>query len=645
MLDYICAILIRLVNVIFHILPIEFTLWLGRQCGNIAYLFNISRRAVAYANMRAAFSKDKTPAELNTLVRDAYKNLVTIIFEIMSMTKLNPKYFKKYIEMVYYNREELVEATKHKGGIFLTAHFGNWELCAAISLLIDFPLTILAREQKMKRVNELINKLRESTGQTVVRKGITTRYILEALKNGKMIGMMGDQNAGKSGLLIDFFGRPASSAPGTMRIAQKTGVSIFPAFIVRKKGPYHTVTVEKPMRINKTEDIKPYIEKYNRLLEGYILRNPDHWLWFHKRWKATPLRKVVVLSDGKQGHLNQSLAIANLLRKYRVDSGYSHQDTEITVIEVRFKSNLRKALLKICSLFSSRYCQGCMKCLKFSLTKDSYENLMKHYADIIISSGSGIASVNRYFSIENNAKSCVIMKPSLMSLSRFSLAIIPWHDVKGAVGKNTVVVDTVPNLVDSDYLNKSSQEVSKLARLEGKRKIGVLIGGDNADFELTPEIAREAVGNVLDAANKMDTDILFTTSRRTSKDSEILIKDLLQNEKRCKFLVIANEKNIPYTTGGILGLSDVVVVSCESASMISEAIASGKKVIVFTTKDKKTHTSKFRRMLRHLEDKGYISVVRPEELSDCLCRSFTHEGPRNIPDDMEKTCKGFYRIS
>ena len=68
LVDYICAALVRVLNLIFHVLPINCTLWLARQCGIVAYFFNTDRRIIAYANLRAAFS-GKTPAELKKLTK------------------------------------------------------------------------------------------------------------------------------------------------------------------------------------------------------------------------------------------------------------------------------------------------------------------------------------------------------------------------------------------------------------------------------------------------------------------------------------------------------------------------------------------------------------------------------------------------
>ena len=643
LIDYICALLVRALNLIFHLLPITFTLWLGGRLGLIACFLNNERRIIAYANLRAAFSAQKSPRELKKLTEKVYKNIGQIFFEILSLTKVNKKYIDKYIDVV--NAEDKYKLADHPNGvILLTAHFGNWELSGMTSAIKGFPLVVLAREQSMKKLNGLLNRLRESKGLQVVTKGITTRYIVKALHQGKMIGMVGDQDAGKTGTLVEFFGRPASTAAGSARIAQKTGAYILPAFIARIKGPYHKAILEEPIKIEKKENITPCLEKYNRILEKYVREYPEQYLWLHKRWKSSPLKRVVILSDGKAGHLNQAKALCKQLVKYREDSGYSRENTTVKIVEIRHKNKFVKMLLNICSMFSTHRCQGCMSCMKFCLTKESYENLMKLHADIVISCGSGVAGVNRLFSVENNAKNACVMKPSILKMNKFNMVVLPQHDRTGGKEGSVIVTDTVPNLIDEEHMEKCAGKISEIAKLTGPVKIGVLLGGDNSDFELTEEIAENLLSNIISASQKLDADILFTTSRRTPVAIEKIIKDRLHSEKRCKFLMIANEKNSPFAVGGILGLSDIVVVSGESVSMISEAVSSGKTVLVFNLKNKKKKDGKFERMLRRLKEKGYIIVTGVDELSLAICRNVHKPEPRSLPRDHYDVYKYMWRL-
>ena len=163
MLDYIAYIVVRALNVISYALPVSAWLWMGRRLGTAVFFFNKKRRLVAYANLKAAFSKEKTPQELRRLTKCVYQNMTQTFVEILNLTKVNKEYTDKYVQVI--NLPRIQNAAKSgRGTILLTAHFGDWELLSLTSAMVGFPILVLVREQKMKRLNELLNRLRESKG-------------------------------------------------------------------------------------------------------------------------------------------------------------------------------------------------------------------------------------------------------------------------------------------------------------------------------------------------------------------------------------------------------------------------------------------------------------------------------------------------
>ena len=125
------------------------------------------------------------------------------------------------------------------------------------------------------------------------------------------------------------------------------------------------------MKDVKTEDgIKKSLQKYMSLLEAYIRKHPDQWLWLHKSWKSTPKRTVLVLNDGKAGHLNQSLAVARQIQRARATQNYGTGDTDIAVVDVKYKSKFFRALLTFASIFASWRCHGRIRA--FGGTRGAY---------------------------------------------------------------------------------------------------------------------------------------------------------------------------------------------------------------------------------------------------------------------------------
>ena len=638
MIDYIASILTRGFNIIFHLIPIKADLWIGRSVGRCAFAFNKKRRLIAYANLKAAFAKEKSPEELRAITKDVYVNLVQTFFEIVSLTKVNKDYVNRYIEVV--NKERIENAAKSgRGTMLLTAHFGDWELSSLVSALKGFPITVLAREQKMKRLNELLNRLRESKGCKVVRKGMSTKNILRELYRKSMVGILSDQDAGKKGTFVNFFGRPTSAHIGPFEIAKHTDSIILPNFIVRANGPFHKLYLEEyiDVRLSGGRDaLIDGLQRYMSLLEKYIRKYPAQWLWLHKRWKSTPKRTVLVLNDGKAGHLNQSLAVARQIRRARATQNYGPGDTDIVVVDVKYKSKFFRALLTFTSIFASWRCHGRMSFMRMCLEKNSYEKLMKTYSEFIVSCGSSLAPVNIFMSKENNAKNVVVMDPSIpFGMNKFNFIIAPKHD-KLRKSKNIITTTLAPNLVDIETLEEVAERLKKDVNITKNNIVGLLVGGDNPEFTLTPELLKRVLSATLETCELSDAELLVTTSRRTSRVQESVLKEMLKTDSRCKLLVIANENNPEGTLAGILAISKVVVVSGESISMISEAVASGKNVIVFELDKKNNGNTKHERVLAGLADEGYVTVAKADEMPSAIKRAFSADASIKRINDTEK---------
>ncbi len=635
MLDFIAYYAVKCLNKLFSIIPVSATLWLGRRFGTAAFLVNKDRRLVAYANLKSAFAKEKSPSELRSITKRVYQNMVQTFMEILNLTKVNKNYVDHYINVINYERI-VNAAASGRGTILLTAHFGDWELSSLTSSVKGFPILVLVREQKMKRLNELLNQLRESNGCTVIRKGMDVKNILRALNNKKIVGILSDQDAGKNGMLVDFFGRPTSCHTGAFEIAKHTGSLILPNFNVRIKGPRHQLFLEEYIDFqgpDPAKDVKEAVQKFMHLLESYIRRYPDQWLWMHKRWKSTPTRTVLVLNDGKAGHLNQSLAVANAIRRARTTQGYGLDDTKIVIVDVAYKNRIARAFLALSASFAGWRCHGKMWRMKAALKPESYDALMKTYSEFVVSCGSSLAPVNVYMAKENNAKNIVVMDPALlMGLRQFALAVIPRHDAPPRC-RNVVETLLAPNTIEEEVLRSYGDRLRSAVKLSGDKVIGLFIGGDNPEFVMTKEVAADVVSQAIKFCDRNGAELLVTTSRRTSPEVEAVVKEKLARYPKCRLLVIANEDNPRWTVGGILDTCKVAIVSGESISMVSEALTAGRKTIVFKLPKKTSKFTKHEKMLADLARDAYIATCLPRELDLAISQAFVdRRKPKEIRD-------------
>lgn len=637
MLDLIAYYLVIGLNRVLHLMPMAFSLWLGRRCGAVIYALAGKRRNVTYANLKAAFYAEKTPEELKRLTRDIYSHMGETFTELIAMTKVDKGYVEKYIKI--HNLDRVDRASKNpKGMIFASAHFGNWELCCVASVAKGYVLHLIARDQKMKRLNEIFNKLRESKGNFVIRKGMDIKNVFRVLHAGKSVGLLGDQNAGANGQLVNFFGRPASLAQGPYRFAQKCGAWILPAFIWRVKGPYHEVMVEEPMVIREGEDLQPYMQRYNDLLEKHIRAHPEQWMWMHKRWKVTSLKKILILDDGRKGHLKQSLAVVKQIRKYRQDKGFKPEDTPVDTVRIAFKNDFRKSVFNLISPFTARKSQGKLGLMRWALDPESYKAAVMRYADIIVSCGSYLAGVNLYLKAENYSRSVTVLAPAPYAAKRFDLIVMPSHDLKGKkAAENMVVTELAPNLIDPE-------ELLLLRKAHSGPCIGLLVGGDNPYFSFSAALAGQIAVGVKAACGRTDGHFYATTSRRTSPEADEVFKEQLNGDTRSLGFVTGREDRDERTVEKILASSDVIVVSGESISMVSEAVASGKPVLVFMPEKRTTEVTKYEKFVDALAAKGFLKRVEPKDIASEAADAVRFHANGALPEDNKRIYEKLYKL-
>ena len=557
------------------------------------FYFDAKHRATSYANLRQAFAAKLPPEEIKKITHQFYRSFGCSLIEVFLIPAIDKKYLDKYSQID--GREHIDEAFKKgKGVIFAAMHSGSWELSNIICANLGFKLNFFVRAQKLPRLDKLLNHYRTLKGCKIIERENENRQLIEALKNNEAVGITVDQG-GKTGVLVKFFGKDASFATGALRLALKYDCALLPAYHARVGNKIKTI-IRPPIVLKKTgnqeEDIRQNLQELAGVFEGIIEKYPADYYWAYKIWKYSKDRNVLVLSDGKAGHLRQSQTVAGFI------------GGNIAEVEVKFK--------------------GCFGRLRNVLTPESYKALTSIKPDVIISCGSSLAAVNYLLSRDNLAKSVVIMKPAFLSTRKFDLVIMPEHDCPPKK-KNVVAIKGALNLVNEKYLaeqaemllskipnpNTTKSQIISKSQIP-KKCIGMLIGGDSKDFILRQETVAEAIKQIKQAAESINADILVTTSRRTSKAIEDLIKKEFTNYPRAKFLVIANEKNYPYAVGGILGSSEIIISSPESISMVSEAASSKKYVLIF---QESGLSKKHSRFLENLAKENYIYLTDAQNLA------------------------------
>ncbi len=527
-------------------------LWLceaiGVSLGYILYL-NAKKRKVAFKNIKLAFA-DKKNRQLKKILRRSFKNFGLGLIESFITTRL--------FERIDLSGKEKLPC---KGGnILVGIHFGSWELYNAF-FASEVPLAVLAKKQKNPGIDKFLDETRGKTEFT-----FSLKSIIQYIKKDWNVGLVVDHGAEENAAFVELFSQIVPAPQGAVFLAKKFNRQIFPCYGYRLKRFSHKVIVGDPINTSgKTE--KEVLQEMNKFYEGIITSYPDNYLWSYKRFKRKKTLDVIILNDGRIGHLKQSQA----LLKYIEEEDFIVRSK---TIDISYKHKSFRNLADIFAFFCGKIYTDCTGALKLLLKKESYQQVMRHYADIVISTGSVAAPTNKILSSYLGARSVAILRPNI-PVKKFDLAIIPEHDrlppnfgvtIKGA-------------LVYPQNTRSSVDEVKNIFSLSDRKKVSFFIGGaKNSSMEFISNL-KMFIKHLKPFCINNNYGLLVSTSRRTPLGAEKFIKDELDDFEMTEAIVIANQKNYPCVFEGFVGSSEIVFVSSESISMISEVMSLGIKCV------------------------------------------------------------------
>lgn len=262
---------------------------LGRGLGAFAHGALRLRRAVAEENVAAAFPE--LPAEARArIVAGMYRHYGEELAQFMRFPVLEPADIVRRMNVA--GEEHLKEAVAAGCGVMiLSAHLGSWEVMAARLATVGYPMTLLVGPQRNKPVQEMFTRFRARYGVEVMVRGADLRQVFKALKAGRVVATLGDQDAGRRGHFVDFLGRPASTALGPYRIACRAGVPLVMGFVVRR-GEDYSGFAEPPLwpdpARDEEEQAREWSSRYHARLAEFIRDWPEQYFWVHRRWKSRP---------------------------------------------------------------------------------------------------------------------------------------------------------------------------------------------------------------------------------------------------------------------------------------------------------------------------------------------------------------------
>lgn len=269
-------------------LPPAAGLAIGRRIGDLLWWLLPGRRRRALDNIRLSIGREMTTREIERLGRGSFQHVGMNLIEAC-------RYFLRPTEVML--SQVHVEGVEHlrsaaargRGVLVLTAHYGNWELLAAAHGLTGLPLSIVIRPLDHPVLDELAARFRRRSGAELIVKRQAVREVLQALRRGRMVGILLDQNATRAeGVFVPFFGVAASTSKGLAVLALRTDAPVVPVFLRRTADGRHCMDVSPPLMPPSDGDVLAYTATFNRVIEEAIRRAPEQWLWMHARWRTRP---------------------------------------------------------------------------------------------------------------------------------------------------------------------------------------------------------------------------------------------------------------------------------------------------------------------------------------------------------------------
>jgi Kdo2-lipid IVA lauroyltransferase/acyltransferase len=249
-------------------------------------------RRVGMKNLAMAFP-EKSRGERKRILRGVFTSFGRQAAEVC----LFPRYTRDNVnQVVLYDGFENFERAfaQGKGVLFLTAHLGGWEISAFAHSLQGHPLHVVMRPLDNVYLDRLTRQYRTMHGNSMVDKDDFVRGLLSAMKAGETVGILMDTNmTPPQGVFVDFFGIPACTASGLARIALRTDAAVVPGFtiwdrVLRK----YRLRFDPPVKLVRTgdddADAVANTALFTKVIEDYVRKYPDQWLWVHRRWKTRP---------------------------------------------------------------------------------------------------------------------------------------------------------------------------------------------------------------------------------------------------------------------------------------------------------------------------------------------------------------------
>jgi KDO2-lipid IV(A) lauroyltransferase len=274
-----------------RVLPRGTLLALGRAVGALGGRVDRRHTTIARENLHRAYGDALSPRDRERLLRACWRHFGQITFDALAFPRLKPEALGSILKVsgVEHARDALAQG---RGALIFSAHYGHWEAGAYALGLLDIPFAVIARPLDNPTLDKRLIELRGGSGNAVIPKRRAVRETMRALARGAGVAILIDQDAGADGVFVPYFGRLASTTPTLALLALRTEAPIVPVFARVERDGTITVHIEPVVPSRPTgdreADVLRLTAECTAIVERWARRDPEQWLWLHRRWKTRP---------------------------------------------------------------------------------------------------------------------------------------------------------------------------------------------------------------------------------------------------------------------------------------------------------------------------------------------------------------------
>jgi KDO2-lipid IV(A) lauroyltransferase len=278
---------VRVVAAIVALLPMAVVRRIGASIGRVAYVVDGHHRRIAIENLTAAFPA-RPDAERRAFARAMFAHFGSLLLELLKFGTYTREQMLAAVEL------EGDERVRHayqqeRGVLFFTGHFGYWEMQALVEPLHHPPISVLARPLDNPRLHDMLERIRTRTGNSVIYRDGAVRKVLRELAANHGVALLIDQHLHTpDAIYVDFFERAAATTSALAALALRTGAPVIPVFALPLPHGRYRLVYEHPVDPPRTESpdaIRDFTQRCTDVLEMYVRRHPELWLWMHRRWR------------------------------------------------------------------------------------------------------------------------------------------------------------------------------------------------------------------------------------------------------------------------------------------------------------------------------------------------------------------------